>query len=571
MDSADTISNMSALFEQWGSYWIVPTGMLALYYYGRFHFNTPDYALSLKDEDGQPLVEAGRLISLAPPIYTTSRARFNRYAWRYVLLLQATFLAILFLPSIISDVGRILTLKFPTAPSTESLQYRALFALFALTGLLSSFPILKDLDGWVLNKLHQAAFIPHDAQRLAELLRDTDFIPSAATRAAVEEQLSKRDTLAVSAEISLGTLESKLLKVLWLRNELIQLVKQQQYLAFRRKLERDLDDIAASLANLKPSLIAYFDTQEELVTYDTVHVSAPINIDAYINANLTNPQVKELSARRQQLYKMSSAIYYRMCLVMSLLVYATKSVPDHMGETLKKVGFQIGITATPAWDWNTIAKILMSIFSALLLINLAVIFSIFLWGIDNEWSRTVTRSTMLADAAVDTVPFAIVLLIAIRLKRYWRLNQQPLGRAENLMVAVCSFAAAAFYYFVLGYALSRSITVVAPLLLAVTPCAAGGFAGWYIDRSMERLPPSLGIGFLQAACQGFATSLGIFFLIPEYHWAQTTYLVSYAGFESAVVGLIVGLLFQHLYQRTDFTSESIVADLALQPPVLSSA
>jgi hypothetical protein len=29
------------------SYWIVPVGMLALYFYGNFHFNTPEYLLDI--------------------------------------------------------------------------------------------------------------------------------------------------------------------------------------------------------------------------------------------------------------------------------------------------------------------------------------------------------------------------------------------------------------------------------------------------------------------------------------------------------------------------------------------
>jgi hypothetical protein len=28
-------------------YWIVPAGMIALYFYGMFHFNSPDYSLAL--------------------------------------------------------------------------------------------------------------------------------------------------------------------------------------------------------------------------------------------------------------------------------------------------------------------------------------------------------------------------------------------------------------------------------------------------------------------------------------------------------------------------------------------
>jgi hypothetical protein len=36
-------SDLRALISQ---YWLVPVGALVLVYYGKFHFNTPDYVLS---------------------------------------------------------------------------------------------------------------------------------------------------------------------------------------------------------------------------------------------------------------------------------------------------------------------------------------------------------------------------------------------------------------------------------------------------------------------------------------------------------------------------------------------
>jgi hypothetical protein len=46
--------------------------------------------------------------------------------------------------------------------------------------------------------------------------------------------------------------------MLWLRDELLEMIKEQQYLSFRLAMARDIDDIAASRANLKPTLIDYF-------------------------------------------------------------------------------------------------------------------------------------------------------------------------------------------------------------------------------------------------------------------------------------------------------------------------
>lgn len=562
MNAADTVSNLSALTQQLLTYWIVPAGMLALYFYGRFHFNTPDYALELNDEAGRPLAEPGRLITLAPPIFTTSRSRFDRFAFRYILILEALFLVAIFLPSLLSDAGRILALKPPVPPTSETLQYRALFALFALTGLLSSFPLLKELDGWILKRLHGAAFIPEDAKRLAELLHDADLFPSSATATTVWQALSKRDLLKVAKGEAAGRLEKMLLRTLCLKTELTELTREPQYLSFKLKLKRDLDEISAVSANLGPSLNDYFDAQEQCVPNNVT------DIDAYIEANIDTREIKELGARRQQLQKLCSDFHYRLCLITSLLVYGTKGTPDKIGETLKKVGFQVEVVATPAWDWNTITLIALAIFTTLLAINVALLFLIFLGKIDNDWSRLLTRSTMLWDALIDTIPFGIVILAAIRMKRWWFTHGR--NQSENLLSAVGAFIIGTLYYLVTDYISSGRVSA-APLLLAATPCVAGYFVGVYVDRSMGRQSHSPGLTLLQAAAQGVAAVFGIYFLINFADVMQNVYILSYAGLEAAAVGLVIGFLFQRHYQPTELQPQDsqgktvkIVADLVLK-------
>ena len=233
MDNTDAISNASTLFSQWHAYWVIPAGMLVLYFFGRVHFNTPSYALTqTDDDDGQPLSDPGRLVSLAPPAFTTPRSRFNRYAWRYIVILEVAFLALLFLPSVYSDAARIFNLELPLPPSAESLQYRALFALFVLTGLLTSFPVFKELDAHILRYLHSAAYIPADSTRLADFLRAAPFVPNCETKKAVHDLLTKRDSLAVSLGESVGTLEAAVLKVLWLRAELLKLMQRSNVCHF---------------------------------------------------------------------------------------------------------------------------------------------------------------------------------------------------------------------------------------------------------------------------------------------------------------------------------------------------
>jgi hypothetical protein len=138
------------LWEQVQIYWIIPAGMIALYFYGRFHFNTPEYSIDSGSQTGPNALAGARLITPAPPMFTTSRARFNRYARRYVIILEIAFIAIVFFSTLVSDISRVTNWEVPLPSSAESLQYKAIWALFALTGLLSSFPGFKDIDNWIL-------------------------------------------------------------------------------------------------------------------------------------------------------------------------------------------------------------------------------------------------------------------------------------------------------------------------------------------------------------------------------------------------------------------------------------
>jgi len=180
------------------------------------------------------------------------------------------------------------------------------------------------------------------------------------------------------------------------------------------------------------------------------------------------------------------------------------------GKTIKEVGIQIDVTATPSWDWNTIASVVASVLTSLVAINLVLISMVYLWKIDNDWSRLLTRSMMLRDAVVDTAPFAFVLLIAIRLKRYYRFNPKRPGRPENLLVAVCSFLACALYYLVLQFAIGAGVTA-APVPLAIAPCVAGYFVGLYIDNSLGRRTLYWGFVCWQAIIQGIGTAMAVFF------------------------------------------------------------
>jgi hypothetical protein len=168
--SATTVSILS-------NCWSVPAGVVLLYFYGKLHFNTPTYPIEMVVSAGGVLTDKVRLIAQAPPKFTTRRSRYNSYAWRYIALLELSFVFIIFCYTIINDIARAEHVVVPDLTS-ESLEYRSIFALLVLTGVLSSFPGLKQLDFWILSSLHRAAFIPDDVRDFAGRLCQSSRIPS---------------------------------------------------------------------------------------------------------------------------------------------------------------------------------------------------------------------------------------------------------------------------------------------------------------------------------------------------------------------------------------------------------
>ncbi len=196
--------------------------------------------------------------------------------------------------------------------------------------------------------------------------------------------------------------------------------------------------------------------------------------------------------------------------------------------------------------------------------NVTLICVVVIWKVDDGWSRNLTRILMLIDALVDTGAFAIVLLIAIRKKRLYKLDTGGSTRPENLLVAIYAFLACSLYYALMQFAQEHAINS-APLLLAITPCIAAYCCCLYIDRALARAPLSWSLICWQAIFQGLATALAMFFA------SQDLDAIVYSGCEALVIGLLIGYLFQRFYQRSEFTSAATLADVAYRPISLLQA
>ena len=100
-----------------------------------------------------------------------------------------------------------------------TLQQRALFILFFLTGVLQSFPVIKDIDGWMLAMLHKAASIPDQVKFLAGKLYDSPYFPTNDALAAMQNS-TVREVIEIANGNRKGLLERKVLNLLCLRNEI---------------------------------------------------------------------------------------------------------------------------------------------------------------------------------------------------------------------------------------------------------------------------------------------------------------------------------------------------------------
>jgi hypothetical protein len=208
--------------------WTIPAGIVVLFFYGRAHFNSPTYPIELVAPNGSDQNDRVRLITQVPPIFTTRQSRYNSYSLRYISALIFAFLLIVFAYPVLRDIARADSISLPDL-TNESVEYRSILALLLLTGLLSSFPGLKDIDSWVIRTLHREAFIPDDVRDFAAKLVQSTYTPSPNTRTAVRPTLSMRDTARVADGAALGSLERRIYELLCARTQIRTVMKEEAY------------------------------------------------------------------------------------------------------------------------------------------------------------------------------------------------------------------------------------------------------------------------------------------------------------------------------------------------------
>jgi hypothetical protein len=542
-----SLVNSDATWSAIKTGWTVPAGMVVLYFYGRSHFNTPAYSLDLT------INTRVRLITPAPPMFTTRRSRYNSYANRYVLVLEAAFLVIIFLYSMIQDIARAGEVQIPDLTG-EPLQYRVIFALFVLTGLLSSFPALKQIDVWLLERLHRAAFIPGDVRDLAAKLYNSTFVPKPNAIAVVHPSLSMRDTRRVADGLASGSLEIRIFDIMCLRTQIQTGMEADKFQDFKITLDKDFKAIGDQSQGLKSAVLTYLKSQERIIP-----ATVP-DIDSYISNNLEKDGVTELAERRQELQLRSDALYEMMCLVIALSLFATQSCPEDIDATINEMGFTTKVDVIPILDWDAVALVTISTFVLMLAFNSLFILGGYLSGLfATVPSLMPDKASIIRLSLLYTFGYAVVMWLAIRLKRNWRRKGAAGDRPENLLIAILTYFSTVPLNIIISLYLRHGELTYAPFLYALNQAILGYFVGQYIDRSLTTSPISIRLALLQGGAQAvgavIATTLSPTVFSPvvglAIFYRIELSIALFSLVQAAISGFLVGILFQYFYKRTD--------------------
>jgi hypothetical protein len=327
-------------------YWSVPTGMAIVYFFAKYHFNTPDYvlindlppdAVGSIDPKNSP---AARLRTTAPPVFTTLRERYIKAEIKYIMGLEIAFMCITVFPNILTLIPN---LQESAAFVSNSLEQRVVIAALVLTGFLSSFPFIRDFDGWLLKALHGQASIPDDAEQTADELFDVGYRRCPTIMRDIIIGMRSPHLRAVTNGAMSGALETSWLNIRCLTECLKDHLQEPRYRAFKRKFKFEFDDIYATVQRLRADVIKLLENQAAAVPVVDV-----TDIDAWVDENTaSNPAVRDLSVQRAKLLFDIDAIRYRTCLFTSVLVYATEQNLQNLNETLVKLGFPVKITVPP--------------------------------------------------------------------------------------------------------------------------------------------------------------------------------------------------------------------------------
>lgn len=547
--------------------------MISLYYYGLFHFNTPEYAL---ESSHAAQSEEGILRILVPPKFTTNRSQYNRYARFYILSLEAAFLTFVFLPGILATAAGIAglpaTAAAVAATAKRSLVYRGLFGFMGLAGILPSLPLAKRFDGWILEKFHERGMIPQNIRLTADRLFGAPFKVTKDVARQVSEDFPERDTIRVAQRKAKGSLEQHLLRTEWLRKQQEAVFADPKFDRPKLRLDRDFKDVFRISRSLQREVKIYLEDQERLVPEDKANIDAFLEEIARDDSTGGKREFANLKQRRTVLKDKCDSLYYRMCLITAMMVFSVETRAEDVNATLRSIGFSIAAKRRPKRDWKAIFERLRDIIKRLLKIDWSTIFYItvilFVITLTSDSYDAVEfffshvsaqrvpelarRVSVFVNSGVEAALYGAIIFIAVHLKE--RLSRP--GRVQNadkdaVAIAWCCYIVALPAVYIVEYHFRYKLSL-SPLLYATPYGIVGYFIARYIDLSLAGGAISWRLTLWHVLCQGVVGIISSAYVIVSFWHRPLMCAVFFAQqlLESALIALVISQMFQRLYSRT---------------------
>jgi hypothetical protein len=383
-----------------------------------------------------------------------------------------------------------------------------------------------------------------------------------------------RDTIRVAEHHATGSLESELLRMLWLQCSLEKKFSQEDHYEFQIRIRRDRLDIERNIINFINDARKYLRLQESAVS------NVVTDIDEFFDAT-TDAQLLELGRQRADLLLRCKAIYAKMCLMAALFVYATTKTLKQSEVVANEIGFEVNIIQVPLWNWEALVKIVLIVFIGILFFNSLVFPTLrYLgWLPVGPHDHGMGREKPFIFSLLITILYGMVLGIAIWFKRFRKANISITAvGAENFIIALAGYCLSAIIVFLLARIVEQSLVSRGLIALAQFSLGVSGyFAGVYLDRELTHSAPSIKLAAYQAGCQFFAAGIGAGFLLPDPAGVapdDPRHIVLWAvlACQNALAGFILGYIVQHFYSSRSVSGASaqdqqaieILGDIAVQ-------
>jgi hypothetical protein len=558
LKNCDRETAMPLNWQDVAQFWPVVAGMGIVFFFAKTHFNSPDYALSgynnlndPDDKDAAKYSSNARLRTPAPPIFTTPRDRYRRAEWKYIGGLEGGFIILTIFPELLDHV--------PAAKGLmtflgDTINGRVIPVTLLLTGFLSTFPIIREADTWLLKSLHTSASIPDDAEETATELFNSPYKADTDILARIVAQVQSQTMRDVASKKLFGSMEHRWLNIRCWGEKLTENLRDTRYKQFRRRFYDEFRDIYNAIGRLRPAVIKFANAEAAIIP------SSVSNIDDWFE-NLAHPPaaVEKLREDRQNLMFEVDALYYRVCLFSSLMAYAVEDSDEEINRVLNDLGFEKIIVLPPRKPWDVILS------ASILTLAVCVLISVFYtlvvqagWiTVPSDYAPEVAKDLReaglwaITGSVLHTLAAAVATMVTIReirVKQRRGLNLTPENPfSRSILVAGYSSILPAGIFALYGVFDDRGWIVI---LWTFLPFITGFYTIGYVRATVGGSPCNglngpIGQAGLMSVI-GFLLSIVIvakdpqFLLWPTILWVFACYVAVIAG----AIGLTMGEVFR---------------------------